>query len=111
HRAAATAMGLSGQRREAFLRDVPRLRADDYRAIIGEVFAGVSLAGLETVQVPTFVVAGGKEFAVARNSTAIVAATMPGAEARIVPGVGHTWNVEAPELFTRTVREWIERTR
>lgn len=109
--ATATAMGLKGHRRAAFLRGVPPMRTDDYRAIIDEIFSGVSLAGLEAVQTPTLVLAGSKELAVARASTAIVASAMPGAAARIVPGVGHIWNVEAPELFTRTVRAWIERTR
>ncbi len=25
----------------------------------------------------------------------------------MVPGVGHIWNLEAPDLFTETVRSWV----
>ena len=51
--------------------------------------------------------AGAKEPKAARDSTAIIANRMPGATARIEPGVGHTWNIEAPDRFTATVRDWI----
>jgi 3-oxoadipate enol-lactonase len=34
------------------------------------------------------------------------AAGIPGAELRMIPGAGHVWNLEQPELFNRTVTEW-----
>jgi hypothetical protein len=30
-----------------------------------------------------------------------------GAKGMMDPGVGHAWNLEAPDLFTQTVRSWI----
>ncbi len=45
-----------------------------------------------------------------RRSMAAVAATMPNAEAVIAPGVGHGWNGEAPELFSRMIRAWLTGT-
>jgi len=32
--------------------------------------------------------------------------TLP-AKAVMAPGVGHIWNLEAPDLFTETVRAWV----
>jgi hypothetical protein len=32
--------------------------------------------------------------------------TLP-AQAVMAPGVGHVWNLEAPDLFTETVRAWM----
>jgi pimeloyl-ACP methyl ester carboxylesterase len=29
------------------------------------------------------------------------------AKAVMAPGVGHIWNLEAPDLFTETVRAWM----
>jgi len=107
HRASAASMKLSPERTAEYLATMPPLRTEDYRAIVTEIFRGVSLDGLETVTVPTLAMAGAKEPKAARDSTAIIAHRMPGATARIEPGVGHTWNIEAPGRFTATVRDWI----
>ena len=32
---------------------------------------------------------------------------MPNAQGRLAPGLGHGWNVEAPDLFNAMVRAWI----
>jgi hypothetical protein len=32
--------------------------------------------------------------------------TLP-AQAMMVPGVGHMWNLQAPDLFIETVHAWI----
>ena len=106
-RAAAASMKLSPERTADYLATVPAIRTDDYRSIVTEIFRGVSLDGLESVTVPTLAMAGAKEPKAARDSTAIIADRMPGATARIEPGVGHTWNIEAPDRFTATVRDWI----
>ena len=107
HRMAGKTMGLSGARLDEFMATASPMRRADYRAIVDEIFAGVSLAGLESVAVPTLAMAGEREPRAARESTQLIADVMPGATARIVPGVGHIWNVEAAALFTSTVREWI----
>jgi hypothetical protein len=31
-----------------------------------------------------------------------------GVTGRMVRGVGHGWNLEAPALFTETVRAWLQ---
>ncbi|XVU28122.1 alpha/beta fold hydrolase [Actinoplanes sp. CA-054009] len=57
------------------------------------------------VRARTLVASGAKDrlnLAAAR----VAAAGIAGAELRIVPGAGHLWNQEMPELFDRTVAEW-----
>jgi pimeloyl-ACP methyl ester carboxylesterase len=34
--------------------------------------------------------------------------TLPGARGALVPGAGHFWNLEFADLFTQTLRAWIE---
>ena len=36
-----------------------------------------------------------------------LAAGLPRAELRVVPGAGHVWNLEQPETFSRTVGEFV----
>ena len=105
-RATAATLKLGKERTAEYLAATPPLRTDDYRRIVTEIFEGVSLDGLERVTVPTLVMAGAKEPKVARDSTAVIAERMPGATPRIEPGVGHTWNIEAPARFSETVRDW-----
>lgn len=54
---------------------------------------------------PTLLVAGEKEHAV-RSSNSALAALMPDAAARYVPGLGHGWLAREPELHVRMVEAW-----
>lgn len=65
---------------------------------------------LKTNSVPTLIVAGEMEMQAVRDAVSTLASTLPNAEGRIVPGVHHGWNGEAPELFNAMVRAWISRT-
>ena len=56
---------------------------------------------------PTLVVVGEKEPGVSRRHAQKLGREAPGVTARLVPGVGHAWNLEAPELFNATVRAWL----
>ena len=55
---------------------------------------------------PTLLVAGEKETAV-RPSNAALAALMPHATARYVPGRGHGWLARDPDLHVRMVQAWL----
>jgi hypothetical protein len=64
---------------------------------------------------PTLVVAGQSEYKGMHQSVRDVAAAIPGAQARLVHHTRklslsgqHNWSMTTPELFTRTVRAWIE---
>lgn len=59
-------------------------------------------------EAPTLVEVGAKENGVARRGARKFADCLKHAQRIVVPGVGHVWNLQAPELFTETVRSWIE---
>lgn len=63
--------------------------------------------GLERVQTPVLFLAGQKEVAVIRRALPLLAAALPQARACLVPGVGHNWNLEAPERFNAVLRAWL----
>lgn len=104
------------------LRFLPEMR-EIYQSMTAEAFGHVIAenqcfrlpAGLGRVTAPTLVVGGLKEYQVMRQSIRDVAAAIPGAQACLVHHTRklslseeHNWSMTAPELFTRTVRAWIE---
>jgi pimeloyl-ACP methyl ester carboxylesterase len=66
--------------------------------------APISRAALDA-DCPTLLVAGEREHA--RASNAALAALMPHATARFVPGLGHAWFVWRRELHIRMVEAWL----
>ena len=58
------------------------------------------------VHVPVLVTVGQKEDFMVKRAARELSRTLP-AKAVMAPGVGHVWNMEAPDLFTDTVRAWI----
>ena len=66
--------------------------------------APISKAALEAV-CPTLLVAGEREHA--RASNAALAALMPHATARFVPGLGHAWFIRRRDLHIRMVGAWL----
>lgn len=63
---------------------------------------------LPRIAVPTLVLCGGDDrlnLPAARQ----IAAAIPGATLRVIPGAGHVWNLEQPEVFTRTLLEFVQR--
>jgi pimeloyl-ACP methyl ester carboxylesterase len=91
------------------------LTADAFGHLIAENQRFRLPAGLERVTSPTLVVGGRKEYRVMHQSVKDVAAAIPGAQAYLVHHTRklslseeHNWSMTAPELFTRTVRAWIE---
>jgi len=105
--AKARSLGLPPHIRAAFEETVRTLSTDTYRRIAGEVSAWHLPASLGTAGTPTLVVAGSKEPEMIRRTVDVIPAAMPVAAGRVIPGVGHGWNLEAPELFNATVRAWI----
>jgi len=64
--------------------------------------------GLAGIQAPTLVLCGSRDLANLAPAREL-ARTIPNAELRIVPRVGHPWNQQKPELFSRTIAEFYER--
>jgi pimeloyl-ACP methyl ester carboxylesterase len=59
-------------------------------------------------EVPTLVTVSAKENAVAKQHAKKFADCLKHSQRIVVPGVGHVWNLQVPDLFTETVRSWIE---
>jgi 3-oxoadipate enol-lactonase len=76
----------------AMLREIAHL---DVRDRLGEIAA------------PTLVLCGANDRANIPGSREL-AAGIPGAELRIVPGANHFWNLQQPELFNRTIDQFVE---
>lgn len=58
--------------------------------------------------IPTLVALGAQEGMVAKRAAKRVMACLPHARGIMAPKVNHVWNLQAPTLFTDTVRAWIE---
>jgi pimeloyl-ACP methyl ester carboxylesterase len=57
---------------------------------------------------PTLVAVGEKETAFAKSAARALCSGIPGAKGILAPGMGHVWNLQAPELFTNMVRAWLQ---
>lgn len=61
----------------------------------------------QQAHVPLLVTVGQQETWVVQQAAREMRTTIQGAKGVMVPGVGHIWNLEAPDLFTQTVRSWV----
>lgn len=93
---------------EAFVATAKATDPSAIRAIVAEVSSKPLPDRLETIPVPTLAVVGEKDTELARDAVPLLVATIPEARGAQVPGVGHQWNAEAPELFTEMVRTWVD---
>lgn len=75
----------------AMLREIAHL---DIRGRLGEIAA------------PTLVLCGARDRPNIPGSREL-AAGIPGAELRIIPGANHLWNLQQPELFNQTVDRFV----
>ena len=78
------------------------------KAIVSEVSSRPIPDRLEAIPVRTLAVVGEKDTKLAKAAVPLLVDTIPGARGATVPGVGHQWNAEAPELFTAMVRAWVD---
>lgn len=80
------------------------------KAIVDEVASQPLPDQLGAIRVPVLAVVGDKDTSLARAAVPVLMDRVPNARGARVPGVGHQWNAEAPELFTDMVRVWIEQS-
>jgi pimeloyl-ACP methyl ester carboxylesterase len=66
---------------------------------------GVDLAA---ITVPTLVVYGENEIGLVKRHSRELSATIPDATLRVVPEGGHASNLDDPEFFTATLREFLD---
>jgi pimeloyl-ACP methyl ester carboxylesterase len=56
---------------------------------------------------PVLVLVGGRELWGSRAAARRVVGRVQGARGGVVPGVGHLWNLQAPDLFVAVLRAWV----
>lgn len=103
----ARSLGLPDEEsRRAFVESAGRSDTGSLRRIADEISAG-ALPDLTGLQVPMLAVVGEKDAALTRRFVAELPTLAPSATGAVVPGVGHQWNAERPDLFSDLVRAWV----
>jgi pimeloyl-ACP methyl ester carboxylesterase len=62
--------------------------------------------GLRTLRVPTLVLVGGED-APALEPSRFLARTIPNARLEVLPGTGHTLQLEEPQAFNAAVLDFV----
>jgi pimeloyl-ACP methyl ester carboxylesterase len=66
-------------------------------------------AELPSLAVPTLVIAGSDDMITPRSLGEEIANLVPGAETRVLPGVGHLSTLEAPDAVAEHITNWLHR--
>lgn len=64
---------------------------------------------LATIRVPTLIITGELDTLIPPKESEAMAATIPGSELVVIPGVGHVSNLEDPQAFNAAVRSFLLR--
>ncbi|MDL5363729.1 alpha/beta fold hydrolase [Halalkalicoccus sp. NIPERK01] len=88
----------------------PRMATDEFAKVIRAVarFHETDL-DLAAITTPTLVIYGENEPAFVRRHVPTLETTLPDATVREVPGAGHASNLDDPDSFTRSIREFLAR--
>jgi pimeloyl-ACP methyl ester carboxylesterase len=105
-RAQAKALRIPAERWEGYRRSARAMSPRAFLRIGNELMTFGLDPELEGVASPTLVLAGEGEQPLIRRSIPAVVGALRHAEGYLVPGVGHGWSGEAPDLFARTVAAW-----
>ena len=100
----ALQFGIPKEARELVGEDMKRFQPEALEKITlayGEIPAAQELRGQVLVAV------GGKETPFAKAAARRLARQVQGAQGVLAPGVGHVWNLQAPDLFSRMVWAWV----
>jgi hypothetical protein len=108
NRLMASALGVPPENRSAFRAGMRRVRPRTFSRAFHDAQNPGVLDEVLRCDVPTLLVAGEHELRDMHAANAALAALMPRADARIVPGVGHGWIATRPELHASVVRAWLE---
>ncbi|MGM0930189.1 MAG: alpha/beta fold hydrolase [Actinomycetota bacterium] len=106
-RASAKYLRLGPEQMAEYLATNQPLDPQQYRAIISEIFVGTKVDGLNNASCPVLIAAGEKEPRQARESAAVLAGLLPNAHAGLAAKSPHEWPMNRPELFNRTLGEWL----
>ena len=106
----ARALHLSPDMQSAFTENLLAMSMQAYRRIWIEAAYFQVPPVLHYVNTPTLITAGSREAKIITQAVGTIATMMPNAQGCLAPGLGHGWNVEAPDLFSAMVRAWITGT-
>ncbi len=90
-------MQASDQSREGYLWQSHALQRHDATAVLSQV------------RCPTLVVVGSEDILTPIRYAKEIAGGIPGAELRVIDGVGHAWMIEKPDVFTSCVLDFLAR--
>lgn len=93
-----------------FTENLQAMSLATYRRILEEVMVFALPSALQQVDNPTLVTAGSNESKIILQAVDEIPKIMPQAQGYLAPGLGHGWNVQAPDLFNDMVRAWITST-
>ncbi|WP_350278818.1 alpha/beta fold hydrolase [Kribbella sp. HUAS MG21] len=102
-KAMAAGLRLPVDARERYVTHGLSVHRDTARAMFDDVRSGGVPPYLDNYPGRLLLVAGERDSKVARESLR----ALPHAEARLVPGMHHVWNVEGPALFNAVVTTWL----
>lgn len=106
-RANARALGVPPEDFEGFAHAARSMAPGTFLRVGDELMHYRIAAGSATSATRVLAVAGENEQQLIVSSLPKVAGAFPRGQARVVPGVGHAWNGEAPSLFAEVVRAHI----
>lgn len=89
----------------------PNLTPATLRTLLGLVIDFDARPFLPEIAIPTLVLAGEKEHPAILKSLEEFSDLMSSCQAGVVPGLGHAWCAEDPDLFSDTVRRWMSSER
>ena len=76
----------------------------------GQTAAHDAIDRLEAIRCPTLVSVAADDILVPPRFSRDIGKRIPGAELRVVPGVGHCYFLERPDLFNEISLDFIERS-
>jgi pimeloyl-ACP methyl ester carboxylesterase len=110
-KAQARSLQLPPDLQAAFTDNVLAMSMQAYRRIWEEAVDYHVPESLRSAITPTLITAGSRESKIITQAVVTISNLMPNAEGRLAPGLGHGWNIEAPDLFNAMIRAWITGSR
>jgi len=105
--ATLAAMRVPKEERELARRDMTKVSPDALADMVDQVLAYRLDDVLRSRPHRVLALAGSMDVAAIRRTVRRVEELMPAARATIIPRGLHAWNWQFPELFNRTVVEWL----
>jgi pimeloyl-ACP methyl ester carboxylesterase len=104
-RMSAKQWGIPAEYMPLFTEDLRHSVSEDFNRTLIEALAKQQLP--EKLNGPLLALVGEKETVPAKQAARKLAGLYPQASGRMVPGLGHVWAMQNPQLFADTVRAWV----